>query len=419
LIKRYFKKKKTSMSLNTVAEIPLRDYSRVRFTGELANKDGYIDMGGHFMDFRAEVLRRAKDAKSAGILGNQNVIMMPPAVKTALEVRLKSLERAPQPWSSKHLTFMANVRKSLWEESNQQTQRNTQADTVMTIMHEISGRNVQTAMELIAKPFEIHSQKALVEVMRQQEDAYFGDAYVRKDQIKGKVDKVGTAYTTAHLTMLMGILNNIYDHTEEWLTKTNPDGTTGFHDQGTPPISERERIHSLIVRMSDSSHSLGPFRSMVSDGLAAGDTFKTIVRNIAVKMKTNIPSLVQASLQGQETALLARVDELGDDSRFVAFQAGFQMATAQGDKRQRMEEVRPYASAPQASIKPMVSCHYWNGDNCDFEVTTKRQCRFQEGHVQGVNTFVKPFVAKQPEMEQSERYKFQEWKRMKDLSSQK
>jgi hypothetical protein len=66
------------MSLSTVAEIPLRDYSRVRFTGEPANKDGYIDMGGHFMDFRAEVLRRAKNAKSAGILGNQNVITMPP-----------------------------------------------------------------------------------------------------------------------------------------------------------------------------------------------------------------------------------------------------------------------------------------------------------------------------------------------------
>jgi hypothetical protein len=283
--------------LSTVAEIPLRDYSRGRFTGELAIKDGYIDMGGHFMDFRAEVLRRAKDAKSVGILGNKNVIMMPPVVKQALEVRLKGLERAPQPWNSKHLNFMANVRKSLREESNQQTQRNTQADTVMTIMHEISGRNVQTAMGLIAKPFGIHSQEALVAVMRQQEDAYFGDAYVRKDQIEGKVNKVGTAYTTAHLTMLMGILNNIYDHTEEWLTKTNPDSTTGFHEQGTPPISERERIHSLILRMSDSSHSLGPFCSMVSDGLAAGDTFKTIVRNIAAKMKTPPPHVVSCHLE--------------------------------------------------------------------------------------------------------------------------
>jgi hypothetical protein len=54
----------------------------------------------------------------------------------------------------------------------------------------------------------------------------------------------------------------------------------------------------------------------------------------------------------------------------------------------------------------VVSCHYWNGDNCDFEVTTKRQCRFQEGHVQGVNTFVKPFVAKQLDMEESEREQF-------------
>jgi hypothetical protein len=84
-----------------------------------------------------------------------------------------------------------------------------------------------------------------------------------------------------------------------------------------------------------------------------------------------------------------------------------------------MEETRPYVSAPQASIKPIVSCHYWNGDICDFEVTTDRQCRFHEGHIQGVNTFVKPFVAKQLEMEQSERDQFLEWKRMKDLSSKK
>jgi hypothetical protein len=105
----------------------------------------------------------------------------------------------------------------------------------------------------------------------------------------------------------------------------------------------------------------------------------------------------------QERALVVRVDELWEDSRFIAFQAGFQMTDAYGDKRQRIEEVRPYPSAPQASVKPVVSCHYWNGDNCDFEVTTKRQCRFQEGHVQGVNTFVKPFVAKQLDMEESER----------------
>jgi hypothetical protein len=136
-------------------------------------------------------------------------------------------------------------------------------------------------------------------------------------------------------------------------------------------------------------------------------------------MRTSIPSLVQLPPQGQETALVVRVDELGEDGRFIAFQAGFQMANAQGDKRQRIEEVRPYASAPQASAKPVVSCHYWNGDNCDFEVTTKRQCRFQEGHVQGVNTFVKPFVAKQLDMEQSEREQFMEWRRMKDQSSQK
>jgi hypothetical protein len=97
------------MSLNTVAEIPLRDFSKVLFTGELANKDGYLDMGGHFMDFKAEVLRRAKAAKSAGILGNQDVIMMPQAVKIAMEIRLRTLENANQPWTSKHMVFMAGV----------------------------------------------------------------------------------------------------------------------------------------------------------------------------------------------------------------------------------------------------------------------------------------------------------------------
>jgi hypothetical protein len=167
--------------------------------------------------------------------------------------------------------------------------------------------------------------------------------------------------------MLMGILGNIYDHTEQWLTKTNPDGTTEFHDQGTPPISEREKIHSLMVRMSDSSQALGPFRSMVSDGLTAQDTFTTIIRDITAKMRTNIPSLVQNPIQGHEVALVARVDQLGDGDRFIAFQAGIQMAKATSDKRQREEEVRPYASAPQASFTPKVSCYYWNGEKCDFE----------------------------------------------------
>jgi hypothetical protein len=39
--------------------------------------------------------------------------------------------------------------------------------------------------------------------------------------------------------------------------------------------------------MSDSSHSLVPFRLMVSAGLVAGDTFKKIVRDIADEMKTH------------------------------------------------------------------------------------------------------------------------------------
>jgi hypothetical protein len=248
------------MSLSPVAEIPLRDYSKIYFTGELANKDGHLEMGGHFIDFKAEVLRRAKDAKSAGILDNQNVIMMPPAVKIALETRLRTLENVNQPWTSKHMIFMAGIRKSLMEENNQQLQRNTQAETVISIMHEISGRNVQTAMDIIVKPFGVNSQEALVEVMRRQQEAFFGDAYARKAQIKDKVSKVGIAYTMAHLTMLMGILSNIYDHKEDWLTTTNPDGTTDFHDQGTPPVSQQEKRHDFIVRISDSSHTLSlPF----------------------------------------------------------------------------------------------------------------------------------------------------------------
>jgi hypothetical protein len=62
------------------------------------------------------------------------------------------------------------------EESNQQTHRNTQAEKVISTMHEISDRNVQTAMDFIAKLFGINSQEALLEIMRRQGDAFFGEA---------------------------------------------------------------------------------------------------------------------------------------------------------------------------------------------------------------------------------------------------
>jgi hypothetical protein len=153
-------------------------------------------------------------------------------------------------------------------------------------------------MDVIVKPFGVNSQEALVEVIRRQQEAFFGDAYARKAQIKDKVSKVGIAYTMAHLTMLMGVLSNIYDHTEDWLTTTNPDGTMDFHDQGTLPVSEQEKRHDFVVRISDSSHTLGPFRLMVSDGSAAGDTFKTIGEN-----ENKYPVVGSASTPGARKSL--------------------------------------------------------------------------------------------------------------------
>jgi NifB/MoaA-like Fe-S oxidoreductase len=72
------------------------------------------------------------------------------------------------------LQGIAGIRKSLTEENNQQTQRNTQAEKVISIMHEISGRNVQTAMDFIATPFGVNSQEAILEIMRTARNGLVG-----------------------------------------------------------------------------------------------------------------------------------------------------------------------------------------------------------------------------------------------------
>lgn len=404
------------MQRGTVEEIPSRDYLRVKFTGELRNKDGFLDIGGHYKDYEAEVLRRAKVAKVAGILGKLNISSMPRDVKNGLEERLRLLEAIlPINWSSAQMRSMTSIRKDLLDESIQQEKRNTQADTVISIRHEISARNVQIFMEQVAKPFGVNSQEALGEIIKRQEELLFSEAYLRLRQAQEKVYRVGIAFTPSQLMMLVGILGDVYDHVEDWLVKSTPDGNKEWYDKMTPPISEPEKLRSLMERMSMTAQSIGAYRLIVSNGLSAGSSFQEVVEEIRSILRTDIPSLDHASPNEPQMALVAKVEDTVQqsrvDDRMMAFQAGFQMAH---DKRQRTDDVRPYASAPQTmGSQYNVSCNYWDGDKCDYEEITKKPCRFSDGHSLGKSTFVRPYVAK-PVVDMGE---YQEWKRMKDSSA--
>jgi hypothetical protein len=423
------KTKLTMSTMKTVAEVPRRNYSTTPYTANLRNNDGVTDLGGPHADMEAEVLRLAKIAKAAVILSSQNPFSMSKNVKDALTTRLQIMEATPQPWSNNHIKSMAGVRKDLMDENKHQLDRNALADLVIGIRHQISARNYQIFMDQVQRPFDINSEEALVEIMRRSEEEFFAEPYVRRQQINDMVQKVGLAHTQPELMLLIGILGDIYDHTADWLAKTDSDGIRQLYDPMTPQVGEDEKLRSLLVRMSGASHPLATYRSLVSTKLDEKDTFDSAVQEIKKKSRTDIPSFDQMPQRGSDTVLVARVEDASRiEESIMAYQAGFQMASAQSDKRQRQEEVRPYASAPyvakevdggtgRGAHSSLVTCYYWDGGKCDYEVSTKKQCRFQDAHKEGVSTFIKPYAAKQSDMEQ-----FMEFKRMKEQqmhSSQK
>lgn len=394
------------MLSRTVTEIARRDYVKTPYTGNLSNKNGQVDIGGHFKEMMAEVLHLAKGVKAAGILSNQIVLSMSRQVKDALTLKLQGMEATNLPWSNSHIKSMEDLRRNLQEEVKRQNERNAQADVVIDIMLRISARNVQILIEQVQKPFGVDSEEALLEIKRRLEEEFFAEPYLRRRQILELVKDVGLAHTQPEVILLTGILEDIYERTADWIVKTNAEGIKELYDQNTPQVGEGEKLRSLIERMSNDSHALTSYRALVVAGLEEGRSFENVVAEIKRKTRTDIPSLDQVPQRGPDTVLAARVE----DARLLAFQAGFQMASdalagGQTEKRQRTEGVRPYISAPQTSVAtPTVQCHYWDGNRCEYEEVTKRECRFRGSHVQGVNTFQKHYVQRLPDME-----KYQEW----------
>jgi hypothetical protein len=401
----------SSMLSRTVTEIVRRDYVKTPYTGNLSNKNGQVDIGGNFKEMMAEVLHLAKGVKAAGILSKQNVLSMPRQVKEALTLRLQGMEATIQPWTNSHVKSMEDLRRNLQEEVKRQNERNAQADVVIDIMLRISARNVQILIEQVQKPFGVDSEEALVEIRRRMEEEFFAEAYLRRQQILELVKGVGLARTQPEVILLTGILEDIYERTADWLVTIDAEGIKELYDQNTPQVGEGEKLRSLIERMSNDSHALTSYRALVEAGLEEDRSFENVVAAIKKKTRTDIPSLDLLPQRGPDTLLAARVEEgVGSDARLLAFQAGFQMASdalagGQTEKRQRTEGVRPYVSAPQTTVAtPSLQCHYWDGNRCDYEEVTKRECRFRGSHMQGVNTFQKHYVQRLPDME-----KYQEW----------
>jgi hypothetical protein len=405
----------TMMNLGPVTEDSVRNYDKDPYKGERSNNDGTQDVGGNFLDMLKEVLRRAKLLKSAAILGPKATAIMSSVVKDILADRLSNLEAVPQPWSAGNLRIMSGIRKDLLDESIQQEKRNTQAETVISIFHAISARNVQLRIEQITMPHYANAEAALDDLKKKLFDEFFGEAYVRARQLQDKIRRVGIAFNPPQVLLLVGVLGGIFDHVKDWFEKTNPDGSRELYDNMVPQLGEPEKLRSLIERMDDSAQSLTLYRTIVSNGMDRGATFQDVGTSIKSKLLTDIPSLNRAPKVETSVVLAARLEDASQNGQMVAFQAGYQMASTHSNKRPLQEETRPYVPAPYFPRENadnvvqsgyVVTCHYWDGDKCGYEEATKKPCRFQEHHKKGVSTFVKDFAVKQSEMEL-----FQEFKR--------
>jgi hypothetical protein len=436
------------MTSKLIQEVPRRDYQKVPYSGDLINKSGHVGMGGHLRTMQKEVLRLAKLQKAAGILSSLDVLaIMPKPVKEALVNRLKLLEQTPQPWNHKHVEVMDKLRRNLREETKQQEERNTQADQVIAIMHTLSARNVQIRMDRVQQPFGTESEKALIEIIRVQEVEFFAEPYLRRMQITDLVTEVGIAKTQTQVLLLAGTLDDIYDNTADWLVKSDIDGTKVLYEETTQAVGEKEKLRSLMVRISTESHALGTYRALVAHGLEDNDTFKAVVDKIRKKARTDIPSLDHISPQTLDStsvshqALVTRVNDDRDrvpeehkEIEYHAFHAGFQSALASQAKRKQEEEPiqiahRPYQQAPVVGISqsapfrgpyqqepvdkgqpetvlPKFSCIYWNGKECGFQEFHKRECGFSRFHRFGENTRIKDYVPKPKDVPMH----FQDWK---------